>query len=120
MLQKLVMWSWAPPFSLTHDPSPLRDTSSRAVLEAPSMKRLEGRSAVVIGGGQTPGETIGNGRATAITFAREGARLLLVDREPTSLEETATLAKAEGAEVRTFVADVAADGAPEQIVEAAV
>jgi NAD(P)-dependent dehydrogenase (short-subunit alcohol dehydrogenase family) len=84
------------------------------------MKRLEGRSAVVIGGGQTPGETIGNGRATAITFAREGARLLLVDREPTSLEETATLAKAEGAEVQTVVADVAADGAPEQIVQAAV
>jgi len=83
------------------------------------MKRLEGRSAVVIGAGQTPGETIGNGRATAITFAREGARLLLVDREPTSLEETAAQASAEGADVQTFVADVAADGAPEQIVQAA-
>jgi NAD(P)-dependent dehydrogenase (short-subunit alcohol dehydrogenase family) len=84
------------------------------------MKRLEGRIAVIVGAGQTPGETIGNGRATAITFAREGARLLLVDREPTSLEETAELARAEGAEVRTVVADVAADGAPEQIVQAAV
>jgi NAD(P)-dependent dehydrogenase (short-subunit alcohol dehydrogenase family) len=84
------------------------------------MKRLEGRSAVVIGAGQTPGETIGNGRATALTFAREGARLLLVDREPASLEETAASARAEGGEVKTVVADVAADGAPEQIVAAAV
>jgi NAD(P)-dependent dehydrogenase (short-subunit alcohol dehydrogenase family) len=83
------------------------------------MTRLDGRSAVVVGAGQTSGATIGNGRATAITFAREGARLLLVDREPTSLEETADLARAEGAQVQTLVADVAADGAPEQIVEVA-
>ena len=42
--------------------------------------RLEGKTAVVVGAGQTPGETIGNGRATAILFAREGARVLCVDR----------------------------------------
>jgi NAD(P)-dependent dehydrogenase (short-subunit alcohol dehydrogenase family) len=84
------------------------------------MRRLEGRIAVVVGAGQTPGATIGNGRATAITFAREGARLVLADREPTSLEETADLARAEGADVRTVVADVAADDGPEQIVQKAV
>jgi hypothetical protein len=39
---------------------------------------LEGN--VVLGGGQTPGETIGNRRATAITFAREGARVWFADR----------------------------------------
>jgi NAD(P)-dependent dehydrogenase (short-subunit alcohol dehydrogenase family) len=59
--------------------------------------RLADRIAVVVGAGQTPGETIGNGRATSITFAREGARLLLVDREATSLEETAALAREQGA-----------------------
>src|SRR4051794_24989533 len=84
------------------------------------MRRLEGRIAVVVGAGQTPGATIGNGRATAITFAREGARLVLADREPTSLEETTDLARAEGADVRTVVADVAADDGPEQIVQKAV
>src|SRR5215216_284546 len=50
--------------------------------------RLDGRVAVVVGGGQTPGETIGNGRATAITFAREGAKVVVVDRDLGSAEET--------------------------------
>jgi NAD(P)-dependent dehydrogenase (short-subunit alcohol dehydrogenase family) len=36
--------------------------------------RVQGKAAVVVGGGQTKGETIGNGRATAIVLAREGAR----------------------------------------------
>ena len=42
--------------------------------------RLVDRVAVVVGAGQTPGETIGNGRAIAVTFAREGADVLCVDR----------------------------------------
>ncbi len=33
-------------------------------------KRVEGKAAIVVGGGQTPGQTIGNGRATAIVLAR--------------------------------------------------
>ena len=84
------------------------------------MIRLEDRVAIVVGAGQTVGETIGNGRATAITFAREGALLILVDKDAASLEETAALARAGGAEVRTFVADVASDDGPDQIVAAAV
>ncbi len=83
------------------------------------MNRLEGRVAIVVGAGQTSGETIGNGRATAITFAREGAVLVLADREPATLEETADLARAEGAMVSTVVADVAADDGPQHIVDAA-
>ncbi|HWI25484.1 MAG TPA: hypothetical protein VN668_00850 [Stellaceae bacterium] len=42
--------------------------------------RLEGKIAVIIGAGQGPGEGTGNGRATALRFAREGARVLAVDR----------------------------------------
>ena len=37
--------------------------------------RLAGKVAIVVGAGQTPGDTIGNGRATALLFAREGARV---------------------------------------------
>ena len=50
--------------------------------------RLQSKVAIVVGAGQTPGDTIGNGRATAILFAREGARLFLVDRNRESARET--------------------------------
>ena len=84
------------------------------------MNRLQDRVAVVVGAGQTAGATIGNGRATAITYGREGARLVLADRDAASLEETAELARKEGAEVTTVVADVAAEDGPARIVQAAV
>lgn len=84
------------------------------------MDRLADRVAVIVGAGQTAGETVGNGRATAVAFAREGARLLLVDRDAASVEETAALAREGGATVFTVVTDVAGDDGPEQIVAAAL
>lgn len=51
--------------------------------------RLAGKAAVVVGAGQQPGETIGNGRAIALTFAREGAQVLCVDREADRAEAVA-------------------------------
>jgi len=68
--------------------------------------RLAGKIAVVVGAGQNPGEGIGNGRATVLRFAEEGARILAVDRDLTSAEETATLAVAKGGECVAFQADV--------------
>jgi NAD(P)-dependent dehydrogenase (short-subunit alcohol dehydrogenase family) len=50
--------------------------------------RLKDRVAIVVGAGQSPGEGIGNGRATALTFAREGARVLCVDHNLESAQET--------------------------------
>ncbi len=88
-------------------------------MSGPERKRLEGRIAVVVGAGQTAGESVGNGRATAVTFAREGAVLVLADRDVGSLEATAVLARAEGAEVTTVVVDVSDDDGPERIVLAA-
>jgi NAD(P)-dependent dehydrogenase (short-subunit alcohol dehydrogenase family) len=84
------------------------------------MNRLQDRVAVIVGAGQTAGETIGNGRAVAVTFAREGARLVLADRDAATVEETAELARSEGADVTTVVADVAADDGPDRIIRAAV
>ena len=51
--------------------------------------RLEGKAAIVVGAGQTPGETMGNGRAIARLFATEGARVLCVDRVEDRAKSTA-------------------------------
>jgi NAD(P)-dependent dehydrogenase (short-subunit alcohol dehydrogenase family) len=67
--------------------------------------RLEGRVAVVVGAGQTPGDTMGNGRATAILFAREGAQVLAVDRRVDSARETVALIEAEGGVAHALEAD---------------
>jgi len=62
--------------------------------------------AIVVGAGQTPGDTIGNGRATALLFAREGARVLAVDRDLASARETAERIRDEGGTCEPFEADV--------------
>jgi NAD(P)-dependent dehydrogenase (short-subunit alcohol dehydrogenase family) len=69
-------------------------------------KRLEGKVAVVVGAGQTPGDTIGNGRAISILFAREGAKVMLVDCHFESADETRSLIEAEGGTAFVFEADV--------------
>jgi NAD(P)-dependent dehydrogenase (short-subunit alcohol dehydrogenase family) len=58
--------------------------------------RLQDKVGIVVGAGQTPGETIGNGRAAAMLFAREGAKVILVDQDIKYAEETAALIAAEG------------------------
>jgi NAD(P)-dependent dehydrogenase (short-subunit alcohol dehydrogenase family) len=68
--------------------------------------RLEGKVAAVIGAGQTPGDTIGNGRATALLLAREGARLMLVDRRLESAKETEEQIAKEGGTAFSFEADI--------------
>ena len=69
-------------------------------------RRLADRVAAVIGGGQQPGETVGNGRATAILFAREGAEVLVVDRDLAAAEDTVRAIEAEGGRAAAFEADV--------------
>ena len=68
--------------------------------------RLKDRVAIVVGAGQSPGEGIGNGRATALTFAREGARVLCVDHNLASAQETADMIAARGGTALAFRADV--------------
>jgi len=68
--------------------------------------RLKDRIAIVVGAGQSPGEGIGNGRATAMTFAREGAKVLCVDRNLASAQETVELIAAKGGTAVAFEADV--------------
>jgi NAD(P)-dependent dehydrogenase (short-subunit alcohol dehydrogenase family) len=68
--------------------------------------RLQDRVAIVVGAGQSPGEGIGNGRATALTFAREGAKVLCVDHHLESAQETVDMIGAKGGTALAFKADV--------------
>ena len=68
--------------------------------------RLKDKVAIVVGAGQSPGEGMGNGRATALTFAREGARVLCVDNRLESAQETVDLIKAKQGTAAAFKADV--------------
>ncbi|MGZ3404783.1 MAG: SDR family NAD(P)-dependent oxidoreductase, partial [Phenylobacterium sp.] len=81
--------------------------------------RLEGKIAVVVGAGQTPGETIGNGRAMALLFAREGASVLCVDRVAERAEETAVLIAEEGGTASSLAADIVKAADCAKIVEEA-
>ena len=67
--------------------------------------RLEGKVAIVTGAGAAA-DGIGNGRAAAILFAREGARVLLVDRKRALAEATQAMIAADGGESAAFEADV--------------
>ena len=69
-------------------------------------ERLAGKVALVAGGGQTAGENIGNGRATAILFAREGARVAVLDRDPAAAAATVAAIAADGGRAEAIAGDV--------------
>lgn len=80
--------------------------------------RLEGKVAVVVGGGQTPGVGFGNGRATAVRFAQEGAAVMVVDRRGERAEATASEIVANGGTAEAFVADITSEADCESITAA--
>ena len=67
--------------------------------------RLEGKVAIVTGAGSS-GPGVGNGRATATLFAREGAKVLLADITEERAAETMEMIQAEGGVASTVQADV--------------
>src|SRR6202000_1440114 len=68
--------------------------------------RLKDKVAIVVGAGQSPGEGMGNCRATALTFAREGAKVLCVDHNLASAQETVDLIADKQGTAAAFKADV--------------
>ena len=90
---------------------------------APGRGRLAGRRVLVVGGGQQDhgleDPPIGNGRATAVLCAREGAGVLVADIDAASAEATAELARAEGGDVGVVVADAAEEAGVEAMFAAA-
>jgi len=74
-----------------------------------SARRLENQVALIVGGGQIPGETIGNGRATALTFAREGAKIVVADIDINLAQETVQLVRDQGGEAFAVQGDISKD-----------
>jgi NAD(P)-dependent dehydrogenase (short-subunit alcohol dehydrogenase family) len=90
----------------------------------PRGKRLEGKVAIVTGAGSRPAPVseplVGNGKATAVLFARAGAKLALLDAEPAWAEATREIIEREGGEVLLVEADVADAGSCQRAVEQVV
>jgi NAD(P)-dependent dehydrogenase (short-subunit alcohol dehydrogenase family) len=81
--------------------------------------RLKDKTAIIVGAGQTPGTTIGNGRAMAVLFAREGADVLCVDRDGARAAETVDMIVKEGGKAASLEANTVKPGAADAIVAAA-
>ena len=81
--------------------------------------RMEGKVAIVTGAGSS-GPGIGNGKAAAVLFAREGAKVLLVDQVLARAEETWEVIRQEGGEASAFEANVINAEDCRRMVEAAV
>ena len=81
--------------------------------------RLNGKVALVTGAGSS-GPGVGTGKAASVLFAREGARVLLVDRDRRQAEETLTTIRQEGGEASVYEADVTSAEECEGAVETAV
>jgi NAD(P)-dependent dehydrogenase (short-subunit alcohol dehydrogenase family) len=81
------------------------------------MDRLKGKTAMVVGAGSI-GPGWGNGKATAVTFAREGAQVFCVDRNGAAAEETVKIITGEGGNAAAFTADVSRAAEVEAMVAA--
>jgi NAD(P)-dependent dehydrogenase (short-subunit alcohol dehydrogenase family)/uncharacterized protein (DUF1330 family) len=107
--------------------SELGSEGSRLPVEAlgtaPGRGRMVGRRVVVVGGGQTDfrlqDQPIGNGRALAILLAREGAHVLVVDRDEASANDSVHLIRAEGGTADALVADVSEPQSIQEMINAA-
>lgn len=81
---------------------------------------LPDRTALVVGGGQTEGATTGNGRAAAMTYARNGARVAVADRDLSAAEATCEIIQSEGGTAFALRADIASDADCHAMATAAV
>src|SRR4051812_22224067 len=99
------------------------ELSPEAQGTAPGRGRLEGRRIVVVGAGRMPNDDAdsppGNGQATSVLAAREGAAVAVVDVRPEAADETVALVEQEGGRAVRIVADVAQTNDCERLVDEA-
>ena len=81
--------------------------------------RLAGKVALVAGAGSV-GPGWGNGKAAAVVYGRQGARVFAVDANPEAAAETAAIIAAEGGEAAPYAADVTRPAQVAAMVEACV
>ena len=81
--------------------------------------RLQDKVAIITGAGSS-GPGIGNGKATAMLFARQGAKVLIDDSQVDRAEETLKLIQEETGGASVFQADVTNASDCESMVEAAM
>ncbi|GAA1700145.1 glucose 1-dehydrogenase [Microcella alkalica] len=98
-------------------PDATKDEQMRKVDDR--MPRLEGRTALVMGAGSS-GPGWGNGKATAVLFAREGAAVLCADIKEDAARETAELIRGEGGTAEYIHANAAKEEDVVRVVESAV
>ncbi len=79
--------------------------------------RLKGKAAIVVGAGSHPGEGIGNGKAAAVLYAREGASVLVADLRRDAAEDTHRMIREEGGRSSVFQMDVSDPAACQAMAE---
>ncbi len=77
--------------------------------------RLDGKVALIFGGGQLKGRTVGNGRAVALLYAREGAKVFVADISQEAADETVAAIRAEGGTAEAVAADITRE---DEVIEA--
>ena len=82
-------------------------------------KLMQGKAIIVTGAGSV-GEGWGNGKAAAVLYAREGGRVLAVDRSIEAALETQEIIRSEGGECEVLAADVSRSADVKAIAEAAM
>ncbi|MBE7210726.1 MAG: SDR family oxidoreductase, partial [Gluconacetobacter diazotrophicus] len=100
-------------------PTPLQPAAADDPEIPPAGTRLQGRVVVLFGGGSV-GPGWGNGKAAAVAYAREGATVVAIDRDPDAVGETARIIAALGGTCTALTADVTDGAAVKAVVDQAV
>jgi NAD(P)-dependent dehydrogenase (short-subunit alcohol dehydrogenase family) len=82
--------------------------------------KLQGKIAIVVGAGQTPGPNLGTGKAASLLYAKEGCRVFAVDRSLAAAQETVDAIRSDGGEAEPFAADATIEEDVRAMVEACV